>query len=102
MDFRDGRFFFFAPGWRAFFSSLSACRCDLSDFVRFSDMLRVSHRPARITMPVDFKLHHYLITSTIETARQFGVTRNKFKTVRYRHAPSSELETCCVNRDTIR
>jgi hypothetical protein len=31
-------FFFFGPGWRAFFSSWSACRCSLSALVRFSAM----------------------------------------------------------------
>ena len=31
-------FFFFGAGWRAFFSSWSACRCALSALVRFSAM----------------------------------------------------------------
>jgi hypothetical protein len=52
-------FFFFGPGWRAFFSSWSDRRCALSAFVRFSAMFTVSHGVEPIASPVDFKLHHY-------------------------------------------
>jgi hypothetical protein len=79
MDFRDGRFLFFAPGWRAFFSSLSACRCDLSDFVRFSDMPQVSHRLGRITMPVDFKLQRRCRTERETHHRRYNRCSESFE-----------------------
>jgi hypothetical protein len=65
-------FFFFGAGWRAFFSSLSACRCALSALVRFSDMWTVSHRPERDARAEDFKLHRYQKSAPVDNREAEG------------------------------
>jgi len=58
----------FDPGWRAFFSSRSACRSALSALVRFSDMWTVSHRPECRDRACDFKLQPGLLTAVGQTS----------------------------------